>query len=278
MILRCSRRAYLHACVAIWLCAVPMVSHAQTSEIPDPADPATQAAPISYKNVTDTGENAPSGIDAPRLPWKRLFRSDGSFVPESELRVVGDGTKSEVSAASDAPAPSYEVMSTSPQQQNYDARGIVRAVYPSRQRIKLKHGPIEKFDMPGMTMVFRVADPALLNGVGEGDELDFKIDMDGPSFVITGFEPSKKGGDGLALSSMTSTSDSDARGVVKAIYPDRQKLKLKHGRIDKLDMPGMTMVFRVQDPALLERVQENDEIGFTIEMQNGAFVITGIQK
>ena len=43
-------------------------------------------------------------------------------------------------------------------------------------------------------------------------------------------------------------------------------------------MPGMTMVFRVKDPSLLNEVREGDEIAFDVEMQGTAFFVTDIHK
>ncbi len=41
---------------------------------------------------------------------------------------------------------------------------------------------------------------------------------------------------------------------------------------------SMTMVFRVQDEAMLEMVAPGDKIGFDVERQNGALTITVLEK
>ena len=47
----------------------------------------------------------------------------------------------------------------------------------SAGKITIKHGPIKKFDMDeGMTMVFRVQDPAMLKAVKAGDKVKFEAD------------------------------------------------------------------------------------------------------
>jgi Cu/Ag efflux protein CusF len=38
-------------------------------------------------------------------------------------------------------------------------------------------------------------------------------------------------------------------------------------------MPKMTMVFRVKDPAMLDRLKEGDEIRFVAEKVDGAFTV-----
>jgi Cu(I)/Ag(I) efflux system protein CusF len=41
---------------------------------------------------------------------------------------------------------------------------------------------------------------------------------------------------------------------------------------------GMTMVFRAQDPAMLQTIKAGDKIKFDAENVNGQFVVTKIQK
>ncbi len=51
---------------------------------------------------------------------------------------------------------------------HYDLRGQVLAVDRGRQEVTIKHEDIRGL-MPGMTMPFKVSDPALLNGLEAGD-------------------------------------------------------------------------------------------------------------
>jgi Cu(I)/Ag(I) efflux system protein CusF len=44
-------------------------------------------------------------------------------------------------------------------------------------------------------------------------------------------------------------------GEVRKVDKEAGKVTLKHGEIKNLEMPGMTMVFQVKDPALLEKVK-----------------------
>ncbi|XBP72299.1 copper-binding protein [Polaromonas hydrogenivorans] len=66
-------------------------------------------------------------------------------------------------------------------------------------------------------------------------------------------------------------------GEVKKIDREAQKITLKHGPIKNLDMPGMTMVFKVVDPSLLDRVKTGDTVKFSAEDQGGALVVTAIE-
>ena len=66
-------------------------------------------------------------------------------------------------------------------------------------------------------------------------------------------------------------------GEVRKIDADTKKITLKHGEIKNLGMPGMTMVFQVQDPAMLDTVKTGDKVRFNVEKAGGAMVITRIE-
>ena len=68
---------------------------------------------------------------------------------------------------------------------------------------------------------------------------------------------------------------------IRKFDKDAKKITLKHGPIKSLDMPGMTMVFQVRDPALLDKLAQmavGDKIKFSTEQQQGAYVVTGAEK
>jgi len=68
-----------------------------------------------------------------------------------------------------------------------------------------------------------------------------------------------------------------ADGVVKKIDPENRKITIKHGEIKNLEMPGMTMVFRLQAEVSLDKLQAGDKVRFHVEKMEGAFVITDLQ-
>ena len=134
--------------------------------------------------------NTAKQLDAPPLPWTGLYRPDGKFVPESELG--GMSMSDEMMAPNDGM--SHESMGHSgdsammmPSAKS-DSRGVVKKIYSKDGKIKLKHGPIDKLEMPGMTMIFYVKDPAMLDELKEGDEVGFDVELDGNSFYIIRFE------------------------------------------------------------------------------------------
>ena len=69
--------------------------------------------------------------------------------------------------------------------------GLVTKIDESAGKITIKHGPIKKFDMEPMTMVFRAADPAILKAVKPGDKVRFVPDRINGQFTITKIEKAK---------------------------------------------------------------------------------------
>jgi Cu(I)/Ag(I) efflux system periplasmic protein CusF len=67
-------------------------------------------------------------------------------------------------------------------------------------------------------------------------------------------------------------------GEVKKVDKDAGKLTIKHGPLTNLDMPGMTMVFRVKDPAMLDQVKEGDKIRFIADRVNGAITVVELKS
>lgn len=80
-----------------------------------------------------------------------------------------------------------------------------------------------------------------------------------------------------ASASMNSVSTDMTDGEVKKIDKSTNKITLKHGDIKNLDMPGMTMVFKVKDPTALDSLKPGDKVKFRAEKADGAIVVTEIQ-
>ena len=68
-----------------------------------------------------------------------------------------------------------------------------------------------------------------------------------------------------------------SEGEVRRVDAVNGKITLKHGFIAHLDMPPMTMVFTVKDPALLAQVKVGDQVRFMVVKEDGVFLITQMQ-
>jgi len=75
--------------------------------------------------------------------------------------------------------------------QTAQAEGEVRKVDKEAQKVTIKHGPLKELDMPGMTMVFRVKEPGMLDQLKVGEKINFTTEKVGGAFTVTSFEPVK---------------------------------------------------------------------------------------
>ena len=85
----------------------------------------------------------------------------------------------------------------------------------------------------------------------------------------------------LALPALADTHDKAGaltEGEVRKVDKDAKKLTIKHEPLQNLDMPAMTMVFKVKDRAMLEQVKAGDKVKFHAEKIGGAFTVTAIEK
>ncbi|MPZ43661.1 MAG: hypothetical protein GEV05_09705 [Betaproteobacteria bacterium] len=67
--------------------------------------------------------------------------------------------------------------------------GEVRRIDRESKKITIRHGPIRNLDMPPMTMVFQVADPAMLDAVKPGDRVTFEAEKVGSAYRLTRIVP-----------------------------------------------------------------------------------------
>jgi Cu/Ag efflux protein CusF len=68
-----------------------------------------------------------------------------------------------------------------------------------------------------------------------------------------------------------------SRGEVLKVDKAQGKVTLKHGPLDNLGMPGMTMAFKVGDPRMLDRVKQGDKVRFVAESVKGTLTVTAIE-
>jgi len=66
-------------------------------------------------------------------------------------------------------------------------------------------------------------------------------------------------------------------GEVKKVDRNAGKITIKHGPIKNLGMSDMTMIFRVKEPAMLDKVKAGDKIRFAADKLNGALTVTRIE-
>lgn len=176
-----------------WLFVALLFATPMTWAIPlegdrGPADPTAPAPALRYESPFARYR---AMSESALFPWRALFDASGEFVarptPEVGAEVVARepagghaeqkrSARTVTLAMAAAPAPGS------------DTRARIESINKADAKIKLKHGPIPKLDMPAMTMVFRVADAALLEQVTEGEEVGVTIEKIGSAYVITGIQ------------------------------------------------------------------------------------------
>jgi len=85
----------------------------------------------------------------------------------------------------------------------------------------------------------------------------------------------------LALTSFYSVNavaqEASASGEVRRVDTEGGKVTIKHGAISDLELPAMTLVYKI-DPALLADIKPGDKVKFTAKRENGQYVVTAISK
>ena len=82
----------------------------------------------------------------------------------------------------------------------------------------------------------------------------------------------------IAIATLPVLAHAFVEGEVRKVDKEAKKITIKHGPMPALDMPAMTMVFRVKDPAMLEQVKTGDKVKFEAQKLGGAFTVMAIEK
>jgi len=207
------------------------------------------------------------------LSWKERFNGDETFnaneVLEQRTRKTGMETMEHSGQSTSMSTESNTVM-------GMDATGVVKQIKKGQGKVKIKHGPIERLGMPAMTMMFKVEDAAMLENLEKDQAVGFSVDNSSGGFTVTHIMPMTGDGKGSSAQPMAA-GEMDARGTVKAIRASQGKVKIEHGPIERLGMPAMTMMFKVEDPTQLESLEKGGTVDFSVDNSSGGFVITNIK-
>ncbi|NJD87040.1 MAG: copper-binding protein [Betaproteobacteria bacterium] len=69
--------------------------------------------------------------------------------------------------------------------------GEVKKVDREAKKLTIQHGPIENLGMPPMTMVFRVKDAAMLDGLEAGSKIRFHAEEVKGGYLVTRLQKAK---------------------------------------------------------------------------------------
>jgi len=97
-------------------------------------------------------------------------------------------------------------------------------------------------------------------------------------FAVTASVPAVVYATSHTAADTAAKSDSSlAEGEVRRVDKETKKITIRHGPIESLEMPAMTMVFQVKDPAMLDQVKTGDKIKFSADKVSGAYTVTRIE-
>ena len=82
-----------------------------------------------------------------------------------------------------------------------------------------------------------------------------------------------------ALHPALAQSSGLVRGQIIDVDQSAGEVTIRHGPIKKLGMDhGMTMVFRAKEPTILKRIKAGDRVKFDLQILNGDYSISRIEK
>lgn len=67
------------------------------------------------------------------------------------------------------------------------------------------------------------------------------------------------------------------KGTVKKVDAKAKKVTLIHEELKNLGMPAMTMVFRVKDDAMLEKMKEGSAVEFVADRMEGKLTVVELK-
>lgn len=182
------------------------------------------------------------------------------FLIDSEASLQGVALR--MAGAEEPAAPPETVQGT----------GTVDGVMASHGMIDLTHDPIPALDWPVMSMSFFTLDGVSLEGLSEGDAVNFNLRQndDGQWRIasISGPDASQDG---------TGETVVEGHGRVVTLMGDIGMVEIDHERIEAIDMPAMSMVYELTEGVTLDGLAEGDHVRFTIdEAGPGQWQLTGI--
>ena len=93
-------------------------------------------------------------------------------------------SKNEASEQKKAEAPMEQMSKESSTTTTTQAVGVITAIDTKENILTLDHEAIPAIKWPAMTMGFKVADPALLNGLAVGQKVDFELKAEGETYTV----------------------------------------------------------------------------------------------
>ena len=185
------------------------IAVAQSSKLPDPADPGAAVPSVKYESSfsdyqpfreqesTSWKQVNKEVADNPGMASMHSMKDmPDKVVPRMDLKTADEPmSKEDHDAMSKTKPQTATGQSAKSQTAGITGTGIVQGIDKANGKVKLTHDPIAALAWPRMTMFFRLKDNALADQVKEGDKVQFTLEKSGSGYVISGFEKGMAGHD-----------------------------------------------------------------------------------
>lgn len=127
--------------------------------------------------------------------------------------------------------------------------------------------------MAAMTMTFPVSDASLLEGIEEGDVVEFTLVQKAEGLVVTELRKV----DPAVLEQGQEGRTYNGRGLIKVVNRPLATVILENEEIPG-QMPAGELVLQVSPPSLLEGIEDGTRVEFTLTDTASGLVITDLKK
>ncbi len=201
--------------------------------------------------------------------------TSAQFLLDSEASLTGAISRLDDSVTRDTPEDNRPVI----------ASGRLEAVYLDRKRVRVTHGPIDALAWPTMTMEFDVLGDVDLAAFDPGQNIRFTLQQQlaGEYAIVSlaqqaALDPITQPETGQVEQDDSTTGVPASRpaglGLVVAIDRQARVMKLRHGPIEELGWPAMTMDFDVAGQVDITGLEEGQSIRFELGKDaNDRFII-----
>lgn len=177
---------------------VSMSGFAQDRQNTDPADPAAASAPLRYQSAFSGYQPMQFSKEAPDKTWAAANAQVSGAGDDAMADMGHDSMAGMKMPMGEMNHDSTDSMKMPPpadqaQQQPADAasmsEGEVLKVDRNAGKMTIRHGPLRNLGMPGMTMVFHVKEPSMIDRVKSGDKIRFVAGQINGALTVMTLQP-----------------------------------------------------------------------------------------
>ncbi|MFQ5696537.1 MAG: copper-binding protein [Terriglobia bacterium] len=154
---------------------------------------------------------------------------------------------------------------------SWTVKGKIVSVDAEAGRATVDHEDIPGL-MAGMQMTFAVSDAALLEGLAEGDAVEFTLEQLGGGLTITEIRKIDESELGQA------TTTYEGTGTVEVVNRPMAAIQLKVDGIEGVIPAGEKLVIPVRPSSLLEGIEDDDRVEFVLERKGDGLTAVALKK